>query len=66
MFQDVLVGEVWLCSGQSNMQMQMQGCEHFAEEAPAANHRTIRLFQIDTVVASAPQLDVNHSWMPCT
>ena len=53
-------------SGQSNMQWPMDATEHAAEEVPAANHRTMRLFQIDTVVASRALDDVAHKWMPCT
>ena len=48
------------------MQWPMDATEHVADEAPAANHRTMRLFQIDTVVATQPQDDVSHTWMPCT
>lgn len=44
----------------------MDATEHAAEEVPAANHRTMRLFQIDTVVASRSLDDVAHTWMPCT
>ena len=48
------------------MQWPMDATEHVLEEAPAANHRTIRLFQIDTLVAAKPLNDVPHRWMPCT
>ena len=48
------------------MQWPMDATEHVLEEAPAANHRTIRLFQIDTVVAAKPLDDVPHRWLPCT
>ena len=46
---DVLVGEVWLASGQSNMEMQIKGKEHGAvdhadEEIAAARHPTLRMF----------------------
>ena len=53
-------------SGQSNMQWSMDASEHVAEEAPAANHRAMRLFQIDTAVAAQTLDDVPHTWMPCT
>ena len=37
-FQDVLVGEVWLCSGQSNMEMGVAACLNAQEEIAAADH----------------------------
>ena len=51
--QDVLVGEVWLASGQSNMEMQVQdprhgSVDHAAEEIAAADYPQIRLFVPDT------------------
>jgi|EP01046_Picozoa_sp_COSAG06_P032795 hypothetical protein len=42
------------------MQWAMQSTEHVGEEAPAANHPNLRLFQIDTVVAPQPLDDVQH------
>ena len=41
---DVLVGEVWLCSGQSNMAMSVKGAKDFEKEKPAANFPNIRTF----------------------
>ena len=52
--------ETDLPTGQSNMQWAMQSTEHVGEEIPAANHPTLRLFQIDTVVAPQPLDDVQH------
>ena len=40
---DVLVGEVWLCSGQSNMAWRMRQTQHRGEEIPKADHPRIRL-----------------------
>ena len=41
---DVLVGDVWLCSGQSNMAMSVNGAKDFEKEKPAANFPNIRTF----------------------
>ena len=41
---DVLVGEVWICSGQSNMQWSVNGSTNFALEQAAANHPTIHRY----------------------
>jgi sialate O-acetylesterase len=53
---DVLVGEVWLASGQSNMEMQIKGklhgsVDHAEEEIAAANHPEIRMFRHDAPFA---------------
>jgi sialate O-acetylesterase len=42
-FEDVLVGEVWLCSGQSNMQFKLSNCENADAEIAASNHPELRL-----------------------
>ena len=44
-FDDVLVGEVWICSGQSNMQWTMKGLDKTGKNVADANHPTIRLNQ---------------------
>ena len=65
---DVLCGEVWICSGQSNMQWKMRGfgVEHFKEDVEKANHPKIRLCQVDQVLALEPQQDVDARWSVCT
>ncbi|MGE5488702.1 MAG: sialate O-acetylesterase [bacterium] len=45
-FTNVLVGDVWLCSGQSNMQFPLAGALNGAEEVKAANHPEIRFFNV--------------------
>ncbi|MFT5106008.1 MAG: sialate O-acetylesterase [Pseudoalteromonas tetraodonis] len=63
---DILVGEVWLCSGQSNMQWAMNRSQHGKEEIAKADHPEIRLFAIKNRVAATPQDDVPHAWTACT
>ena len=41
---DILIGEVWICSGQSNMEWRMTQTTHGKDEIPKANHPNIRLF----------------------
>jgi sialate O-acetylesterase len=43
---DILVGEVWLCSGQSNMSVTVQECLDFAAEKAAANQPLIRQIKV--------------------
>jgi sialate O-acetylesterase len=49
--QDVLVGEVWLCSGQSNMQLTLPQTNAGEAAIAAADHSTIRLFDVSREVA---------------
>ena len=65
--EDVLVGEVWLCSGQSNMEWPMTKTSHGAEEIPAADHPQIRLFDVSQHIKKpTPQDDVSGVWQPCS
>ena len=64
--QNVLVGEVWLCSGQSNMEMGVSLCLNPEAEIAAANHPQIRLFQIPKKLSAEPQTDIEADWTRCT
>ncbi len=64
--QNVLVGEVWLCSGQSNMEMGVGLCLNPEAEIAAANHPHIRLFQIPRKLSAEPQTDIEADWNLCT
>lgn len=63
---DVLVGEVWLCSGQSNMAMTVSGCLNFSEEAQAAGIPGIRMFTVARKTAGEPQAEAAGEWKVCT
>jgi len=62
---DVLVGEVWLCSGQSNMEWNVESSADGPQEVAAANYPQIRLFQISHSQAGQPMPDVEAEWKPC-
>lgn len=69
---NVLVGEVWFCSGQSNMEMPVKGWGkvlNFEQELAAASHPNIRLLQSKRVTAltpaSEPQLN-GQGWAVCS
>jgi sialate O-acetylesterase len=64
--QDVLVGEVWIGSGQSNMEWPMGRVANREEEIPKANYPQIHLFHVKKVVADQPASDVEASWTVCT
>lgn len=64
---DVLVGEVWIGSGQSNMQFTVNGAVNGEQEIAAANFPRIRLFTVERKVASKPQAEVVTSgWKICS
>jgi sialate O-acetylesterase len=64
--QDVLVGEVWLASGQSNMVFTMNRVPAYAELLTAADHPLIRMFNAPLVTALEPQTDIDGEWVACT
>lgn len=64
---NILIGEVWLCSGQSNMEFNADwGYNNHQEEVKNANHPEIRFFHIQKISASYPQQEVRGKWEVCT
>ena len=71
---DILVGEVWLCSGQSNMQFALREVQDGKEQVAAAKHPQIRLLTISAPpsarfsptqsqpAASLARYSLDHSW----
>lgn len=55
---DVLVGEVWVCSGQSNMGMWVKSSLNAEAEIAAANDPQLRMFHVPNAVADEPQKDL--------
>jgi len=62
---DILVGEVWVCSGQSNMEWPLRAATNGAKEVAAANYPKIRLFHVPKRPSGSPEDDVSASWRPC-
>ncbi len=62
---DILVGEVWLCSGQSNMEWSLGGAETGPQEIPKANFPAFRLFKINARPSPYPVRDVDADWRVC-
>jgi len=62
---DVLIGEVWICSGQSNMEMSMGWGLPYKDEAASATDENIRFFNIPRTTADYPQDDVRAEWVVC-
>jgi sialate O-acetylesterase len=66
-FSNVLVGEVWICSGQSNMEWSVRNSNNATEEIAQGNFPTIRHIKIPNAVASSPMNDIKSGdWKECT
>jgi len=63
---EVLVGDVWLCGGQSNMELGLARTRNGAEEVAAANHPEIRLFKVQSHAAYSPATVVQGRWKICS
>lgn len=63
---NVLVGEVWVCSGQSNMQWSVRNSADAEQEIAAARYPKIRLFSVARKVAETPQPDCEGRWVECS
>jgi len=63
---NIMVGEVWVCSGQSNMQMAVKSSANAEQEIAAADYPDIRLFTVERKVAEQPQSDCVGNWTLCS
>ena len=68
--QNILVGEVWICSGQSNMEMPIEGwgkINNYQQEIAAANYPQIRHFKVPNTVSSTLKEDISGGdWKVCS
>jgi sialate O-acetylesterase len=64
--EDVLIGEVWICSGQSNMQWEVKQANDGDLEAKTAKYPKIRLISVPQVGIQEPQDDFKGKWEVCT
>jgi sialate O-acetylesterase len=66
-FTNVMIGEVWVCSGQSNMELPLATVNNAEAEVAAADFPDIRLFQVPKKVAQFPIDDIESGeWNICT
>lgn len=62
---NVMIGEVWICSGQSNMEMPLAGwgkIRNYEQEIAAADHPNIRLLQVKKRTSSYPLEELSLAW----
>lgn len=70
-YKNVMLGEVWVCSGQSNMEMPLAGwppenlIQNSAQEIQNANYPNIRLFTVTRAVSNAPEFNCGGTWSQC-
>jgi len=65
-FKDVLVGDVWICSGQSNMEFGVGNLKNADEEIAKADYPTLRLFMEPRIVSAEPLDYTGGDWKVCT
>jgi len=65
---NLLIGDIWVCSGQSNMEMNLKGCLGSVDDIKAANLPKIRRIKINHVQSGSPETDVpaQGPWQVCT
>ena len=66
-FKNVVAGDVWICSGQSNMEWPVKACGNPVEEIANGNHPLIRHIKIGNQTSLVPQdTAMNSGWQVCT
>ena len=63
---NILVGDVWICSGQSNMEFPLRACNPVEEDIKAADLPDIRRIKFELRVARKPVEEVTAQWEICT
>jgi len=63
---NILVGEVWVCSGQSNMEFELRHAENAEQEIKAADYPGMRMLLIPRTPAGLPLNDVKARWFVCS
>lgn len=66
---NILIGDIWFCSGQSNMEMPINGwgqVYNFEQEVKDADYPQIRTFNVEKAISTIAQDDVNGQWLVCS
>lgn len=62
---NILIGEVWVCSGQSNMQWPLSASANAQEHIANSKDPMLRLFTVPRRATDAPESDVQGNWVEC-
>ncbi len=62
---DILVGEVWVCSGQSNMEWRVSSSNNSDHEIQLSNYPKLRWFAVENTVAAEAKKDCEGAWVTC-
>lgn len=62
---NILIGEVWICSGQSNMEWTVKDVQNAPGEISKANYPQIRAFNVVKAIGSHPKNDLEGNWQVC-
>ena len=66
-FNNVLIGEVWICSGQSNMEFRVQSAINASKEIQSADYPQIRQIKIPNTISASPKNDISGGeWAVCS
>ena len=65
-FEDILFGEVWICSGQSNMEFRVRSAADAGKEIACADYPLIRSFNVAQAMNNKPQEDLVGAWQVCS
>jgi len=63
---DILIGDVWICSGQSNMEWPVAASNQATEEIAAADFPNVRLLTVPKRTSPTPLESLDAVWQPCT
>lgn len=63
---DVLIGDVWLASGQSNMEMRVRNCDNSEQVVRDADHANLRVFTATRQASDQPTQELEGEWQVCT
>jgi len=63
---DILVGDVWICSGQSNMEFPLSGADNAGDAVKAATNSKIRLLHVTADQLAEPANDIPNTWSVCS
>lgn len=63
---NLLVGEVWVCSGQSNMAWQFNRIDNAKQEGPKADYPKIRMFTVARKTSAKPLSEASGRWIECS